>query len=131
MFSHGCLCHVSFEGITRYANRIYPKLKSGSNCFWMVGDAQKYNSAYLNFNIWDAMERMVPPQGRPLVAQLKQMSSPIHQVPPGENEQSAPGQWYAAGGQRTCEMLTSAGYQIVDPDVGTNIRDPIIHFRKP
>jgi len=27
------LCHVSFEGITRYAVNILPKLTSGSNCF--------------------------------------------------------------------------------------------------
>jgi hypothetical protein len=131
MFSHGCLCHVSFDGMTRYANRIYPKMKSGSNCFWMVGDSQKYNAAYLNYSIWDALERIVPAQGRPLVAQLKQMWAPIQQLPPGQNEQPGPGLWYAAGGARTCAMLASAGYKIVDADVGTNVRDPIIHFRKP
>lgn len=36
MFSFGCLCHVSFEGITAYAQNLYSKLKSGANCFWMV-----------------------------------------------------------------------------------------------
>jgi len=131
MFSHGCLCHVSFDGVTRYARQIFPKLKSGSNCFWMVGDAEKYNSAYLHRGIWDALSRIVPAQGQPLVAQLKQMAGPLHRVPPDQINQAGPGQWYAAGGARTCAMLKRAGYEIVDPDVGTNVRDPIIHFRKP
>jgi hypothetical protein len=130
MFSHGCLCHVSFNGIARYAERIFPKLKPGSHCFWMVGDAEKYNRAYLHLSIWDALERIVPMQGRAMMAQLKQMTSTVHQVPPGQTDQEGPGQWYAAGGARTCAMLESTGYKIVDPDVGTNIRDPIIHFRK-
>jgi hypothetical protein len=131
MFSHGCLCHVSFDGVTRYAQRLYAKLKSGSNCFWMVGDAAKYNAAYATHGIWDALARIVPMQGRPLIAQLKQMSEQVHSVPPGENEQPGPGQWHAAGGERTCAMLHKTGYRIVDPDVGTNVRDVIVHFRKP
>lgn len=131
MFSHGCLCHVSFNGVKRYANRIYPKLKSGSNCFWMIGDADKYNAAYAKLSIWDSLARVVPAEGRPLIAQLKQMCQQIHRLPPGQTDQPGPGQWYAAGLARTCAMLINEGYEIVDPDVGTNIRDPIIHFKKP
>jgi hypothetical protein len=131
MFSHGCLCHVSFDGITRYAERIHTKMKAGGNCFWMVGDAAKYNNAYLRHSIWDALARTMPAQGQAVVAQLKQMSGPVHRVPPEQIDQEGPGKWYAAGGARTCEMLQSVGYEIVDPDVGTNLRDPIIHFRRP
>jgi len=131
MFSFGCLCHVSFDGITRYAERIYPKLRSGSNCFWMICDAGKYNSAYAQFDIWDAVARLVPVEARPVVAKLKEMSSTVHRIPPGQTEPLAPGQFYVAGVDRTCKMLQSFGYEIIDPDVGTNLRDPIIHFRRP
>ena len=30
MFSFGCLCHVSFEGISEYAENIFPKLQIGA-----------------------------------------------------------------------------------------------------
>lgn len=128
MFSHGCLCHVSFDGMTRYAERILPKMKTGGNCFWMVADADKYKNAYLKHSIWDALARIVPSQGQHLIAQLKQMCNSIPEL---QTHQPLPGQWYAAGGARTCAMLQSVGYEIVDPDVGTNPRDPIIYFRKP
>jgi hypothetical protein len=42
----------------------------------------------------------------------------------------SPGRWYNAGIERTCSMLEEVGYQVVDPDVGTIPRDPIIHFVK-
>jgi hypothetical protein len=49
----------------------------------------------------------------------------------GENIPDAgPGRWYDTGIQKTCIMLEKLGYEIVDPDVGTILRDPIIHFRK-
>jgi hypothetical protein len=41
-----------------------------------------------------------------------------------------PGRWYNAGVDRTCSMLKEVGYEVVDPDVGVNFRDPIIHFLK-
>jgi hypothetical protein len=129
MFSHGCLCHVSFEGIARYAERIHSRLRRGANCFWMVTDAEKYNRAFLNYNVWDALARTLPAQGQALIAQLKQMSPAISY--PANTEQEGPGKWYAVGAARTCGMLRETGYEIVDPDVGTNPRDPIIHFRKP
>ena len=131
MFSHGCLCHVSFDGISQYARHIYPKMKSGSDCFWMVADYEKYNAAYATQSIWDSLGKSVPPQGKPLIAQLKQMTEKIHRVSLDEDLQPAPGRWFNAGIKRTCAMLEAVGYKIVDPDVGTNLRDPIIQFRKP
>jgi hypothetical protein len=46
-------------------------------------------------------------------------------------EEPTPGRWYDARIDRTCAMLTNVGYEIIDRDVGTLLRDPIIHFRKP
>jgi hypothetical protein len=131
MFSHGCLCHVSFDGINQYAKNLYPKMKSGSNCFWMIADYEKFNTASAAYSIWDSLSRQVPAQGRPLIAQLKEMTGKVGRVSPDEDSQPAPGRWFDAGIKRTCAMLEAVGYKIVDPDVGTNLRDPIIHFRKP
>ena len=44
VFSFGCLCHISFDGIAEYATNLFPKLKSGCNCFWMIADYDKANS---------------------------------------------------------------------------------------
>jgi len=60
MFSFGCLCHVSFDGITAYAQNLLPKLKSGAHCFWMVGDYKKFNAAIEASNpsaLWETCSR--------------------------------------------------------------------------
>jgi hypothetical protein len=38
--------------------------------------------------------------------------------------------WFNAGITETCIMLEQVGYTIMDPDVGTILRDPIIHFMR-
>ncbi len=135
MFSFGCLCHVSFEGIKEYATNLYPKLKSNSNCFWMVADYDKYNNAISNINdlsIWSALM----PKARtrlPLkwLFMLFRKRGKLRFKQVDANDDPFPGRWYNAGFERTCSMLKDIGYQIIDPDVGTSLRDPIIHFMKP
>jgi hypothetical protein len=73
----------------------------------------------------------VPAQGRPLLAQLKQLTEKLQPLSLEEDSEPAPGRWFNAGIKRTCAMLEGVGYEVVEPDVGTNVRDPIIHFRKP
>jgi len=136
MFSFGCLCHVSFEGISEYARNIYPKLKRNSNCFWMVADYDKYNDAYSKNLDALSMWKVVQPIGRRYVPfrwlfAYIMKREPVYYANPDENDDPRPGRWYNAGIKRTCSMLEDIGYQIVDPDVGTCLRDPIIHFVKP
>ncbi len=38
LFSFGCFCHISFDGITEYMKKLFPKLREGANCFVMVAD---------------------------------------------------------------------------------------------
>ena len=133
MFSYGCLCHVSFEGIQAYAANIFPKLKDKSNCFWMVADYDKYDRAVLNlrrFSIYSAlMSRLHKYSPLKWFLWFLMKSERLHLVK--ENDKPVPGRWYHAGIERTCSMLTQTGYHIVDPDVGTCLRDPVIHFIKP
>jgi hypothetical protein len=131
MFSYGCLCHVSLEGIREYAVNIYPKLKRGSNCFWMVADHDKYNSAVSNLNDLSILTAMIP-RSR-MYLPLKWLSRYlVRRIGPASiAEQPQPSKWYNAGIERTCSMLKEVGYHIVDHDVGTCLRDPVIHFIKP
>jgi hypothetical protein len=112
MFSFGCLCHVSFEGITKYAINIYPKLKHGSYCFWMIADYDKYKSAIIN------LANITQEEKNHLFKCLDQINEPYS------------GRWHNVGIEKTCSMLEDVGYQVIDPDVGTCLRDPIIHFMK-
>ena len=45
VFSFGCLCHISFEGISLYARNMFDKLKEDANCFWMIADKDKFKKA--------------------------------------------------------------------------------------
>lgn len=133
MLSFGCLCHVSFEGITKYAVNLYPKLRFGSNCFWMIADYNKYNLAIANLgrlSYWNIFLRK-----NNLFILNYFLKNMIRRNKPSllslvEDDTPSPGRWYNAGIERTCSMLESVGYRIVDPDVGTCLRDPIIHFMK-
>jgi len=134
MFSFGCLCHVSFDGIAEYARNIFPKLKHNSNCFWMVADYDKYNKAVANLNNFSIWATLMPKSRRYLPLKWLFMylmkREKVRPVQPDLDDEPKPGRWYNAGIERTCSMLLDAGYKIIDPDVGTNLRDPIIHFIK-
>jgi len=144
MFSFGCLCHVSFAGITEYAVNLYPKMKQGSNCFWMIADYGKYNKLIENidsYSIWEAsVPRSRSRKFNPLrslfnflrKSEIRKAENQHTRTPrtPDKDQKPSPGRWFHAGIENACLMLEKAGYQIVDPDVGTVPRDPIIHFRK-
>lgn len=134
LFSYGCLCHVSFDGISEYAANIYPKMKRGSNCFWMIADYEKYNDAIAHqydLSIWRALmprtKKNAPMKALLWLFMKLQKQDPM---PADPNDDPRPGRWYDAGIERTTSMLTELGYRVVDRDVGTCVRDPIIHFVK-
>lgn len=134
MFSFGCLCHVSFDGISEYARNIFPKLTSGAHCFWLVADKEKYGRFTANekaFDIWRALmpkrKRMAPV--KKLLETFSAMTRPSFLTTDVFEE--GQGHWHDAGTDRTCRMLEAAGYKVIDSDVGVLPRDPIIHFMKP
>jgi hypothetical protein len=134
MFSFACLCHVSFAGITEYARNIFPKLKHGSNCFWMIADYSKYNNAVSNLATYSIYERIVPQRVafRFLFRLFEIVFGRIRKpLAADTTDAPTPGRWYDAGVERTCSLLERVGYKIIDPDVGVNHRDPVIHFFKP
>lgn len=134
MFSFGCLCHISFEGITEYAVNLYSKLQPGSNCFWMVADKQKFDRYKANADDFDIWKRLAPSSSKfgPLKLLFDAFSKAARpaflKVDPFTE---AEGGWHDAGTERTCDMLEKIGYQVIEKDVGTVPRDPIIHFIRP
>lgn len=134
MFSFGCLCHVSFEGISKYAENIFDKLKPGANCFWMIADKRKYAQFIKDADRFDVWNALAPKKGKFAVKRLFDIFSKATRPPfltlDVFNEDSQ-GHWYDAGTERTCEMLEKVGYKIIEKDIGIIARDPMIHFIKP
>jgi hypothetical protein len=100
----------------------------------MVGDYQKFNASLEHANpaaLWDN----TLPRGRyKLLKKLFLHLAAKHRRPPVKanvNNKPSPGRWYDAGTGRTATMLSETGYRVLDSDVGSCLRDPILHFQKP
>ncbi len=134
MFSFGCLCHISFDGITEYAKNIFPKLKSGCNCFWMIADYDKVNSSRQRDEELDIFKHLFKLKKNYLpfyyLYKLIRIRKKKRIFNKNEGDKISPGRWYHAGVERTSAMLENIGYRIIESDVGTVHRDPIIHFTK-
>ena len=136
LFSFGCLCHVSFEGITAYMTRLFSKLRPGAQCFILVADYEKYNRAVDNLDrlsVVNALPAKLRPLGRlymSLLYSTVRKDRKARKVPMDTDSIPTPGRWYHAGVDRTCEMLTRLSYRVVQPDMNVNFRDPVIHFTK-
>lgn len=135
MFSFGCLCHVSFDGVTAYAENLLPKLRAGARCFWMVADYHKYNAAIADLDRLSIYERVITGRGFRLPGGihklLRRPSKRELPVPPDVDQVPRPRRWYDAGVEPTVAMLERTGYEVLTPDLGINHRDPVIEFRKP
>jgi len=132
IFSFGCFCHISFEGITEYMKNLFPKLLPGTHGFIMIADYDKFNNA--KAKEYEYIYQILPVKLRPIFKIYNGIESffrPNEFHDKNENNTISPGRWYHAGIDRTCEMLCKFNYDIVEADVNANIRDPIIHFIKP
>jgi hypothetical protein len=97
VFSFGTFCHLPFEAVQDYADRMHRKIQAGANCFWMISDADKYRRS----------------TGRGM-----------------EELMGEPGGWHDNNLGQTLQMLMNIGYTIISPDVGSCLRDPIVHFTR-
>jgi hypothetical protein len=135
MFSFGCLCHLPFSCVSEYAMNLYPKLKSGSNCFWMIADYAKVNYSIDNLNVTSIYRNLFPRDRKHFLINSILDALSFKQQPkklqPDKDLEPQPMRWFNSGIQDTVKMLSDIGYTILDSDVGTCLRDPIIHFVKP
>ena len=135
LFSFGCLCHIPFEGIRAYARSLFRKLRPGAHAFIMVADFAKYRRAMADAGKLDVVRREIREklERRPLLRPFVPLVLPRRNFGGWElreDDAPVPGRWYDAGVGRTCEMLRECGYTVLDPDVGVNLRDPVIHFTR-
>jgi hypothetical protein len=64
-------------------------------------------------------------QARELCSRL-----PVFLYDVNEDQLPRPGRWYHMGTDAACELLQGLGMEILERDMGINVRDPLIHFRK-
>ncbi len=135
-FTYGCFCHVPNEGVEAYLRNIHPKLRSGAHGFMMVGEFDKYNRAIDNMRRYEAQRACEGLRYLParlvwnLLAAVKKPTNLRHK---DKSRPIAAGavNWFHLGLDDACAMLERCGYRIVDPDMGVNHRDPVIHFLRP
>jgi hypothetical protein len=132
LFSFGCLCHVSFEGIAAYLENLRPKLRPGAECFLMVADYEKATRA-ADQSASILASRTAPMGKRGDLVRAAWKLSRRDRLPWSTMGQDAdseprPGRWYDAGATRVAELLERLGYQVKDRDMCLTHRDPVIHF---
>ena len=134
LFSFGCLCHVSLDGITAYLKNLWPKLRPGAECFLMIADYDKANRA-LNDPGPILASRAVPNGRRGQLVKLAWLLSGRDRLPWGrlrdDDNEPRVGRWYDTGVDRVSDLLVRLGYEVSDRDMGLTHRDPIVHFRRP
>lgn len=127
-FSFGCFCHLSPVAVREYLANLAPKLKPGAHGFLMVADYDKFNQAQTAHR--GCLENLVPAALRPAARELG-ARLPVYFYDKNEDQTPRPGRWYHLGVDAACAHLEGLGLKIIERDMGLNVRDPLIHFRKP
>ncbi|MCJ2069553.1 class I SAM-dependent methyltransferase [Methylobacterium sp. J-030] len=99
-FSFGCFCHLSRDATTAYFEAISRKMISGARGFVMISDYAKLAAAL-------AVDESAEDWDRP-----------------------RPGRWYNIGCSWFRDMVEARGFRVIDPDIGCNLRDPVVHFER-
>jgi len=100
VFSFGCFCHLSRASVLQYMSSIYHKMKSGADGFIMISDYDKRDKV------------------------LGVVSNKEEDLTP------SPGRWYHLGTDWFVSTIESLGFEVLDRDIGCNLRDPVVHFRR-
>jgi hypothetical protein len=137
-FTFGVFCHLPNEMVGEYIAHLAHKMRPGATGFMMIGDFTKYNACA---DAPDVLERLFSLRvyaAHRLLHRLARRLRPgwfalrRFDVASGVATQGDEGLggWFHLSIDRACEMLEGAGFTVESRDVGANLRDPIIHFRK-
>ena len=102
-FSFGCFCHIRRNNTETYFKNIYKKMRPGAEGFVMISDYEK-------------------------MAHALGTSFDADAIVEGGAETGVP--WSHLGTDWFCSMLENSGFEVVDRDIGCNLRDPIVHFHR-
>jgi len=149
LFSYGTFCHIPVEGQRSYLRNVLGKMRRGAVATIMVADYDKYNAAVRRYGNLAVSLRRYPAAltaGRKLFDLGRTLRDAVYLLarrrPPGvlfdpmglrdaavvERSQGA---WFHAGVEQTCAFARSVGWEVVNPDVGLSVRDPLIVLRRP
>jgi SAM-dependent methyltransferase len=102
-FSFGCFCHIRRPGTAEYFQNIFKVMKSGAEGYVMISDYKKmYQNVGGVFNEAEFSE--------------------------GGSGTGVP--WAHHGTEWFCNMIENIGFTVLDQDIGCNVRDPIVYFRR-
>lgn len=99
-FSFGCFCHLSREATAAYFSSISRKMVSGARGYIMISDYAKLAAVL-------CIDEGAQDYDRP-----------------------RPGRWYNIGLPWFIETIEARGFNVLDKDIGCNLRDPIVHFQR-
>ncbi len=127
-FSFGVFCHLPEPMIAEYLERLPRKMKSGAHGFFLVADFDRFNATAKSAGAVERLFRLrrFMPQRIVHGAMTTLFKSRM-----GLGSIRDDARWFDLGQARACQLAEKAGLRVVEGDVGTCPRDPIIHVVKP
>jgi len=138
-FSFGTFCHINNAGIREYMRSVFAKLRPGSHGFFMHADFDKYNAAldhktqlenvrachgrrYAPIRwLWRIMDGLAGQEQR----YYHRAVNRVDEVQPGVVR------WHHLANADAVRFMEELGYRVIDADLGTVHRDPVLHFIRP
>lgn len=132
-FSFGVFCHLPESIVSNYLVSLSSKMSPGAHGYFMVADFDQHDFHVRHNDALDhlfalrrfAVERIVHRTMTSLFPH--KLKGGLRHKDPGQGAS----QWYNIGKERASEIAGAAGFNVVERDVGTCPRDPIIHIVRP
>lgn len=130
-FSFGVFCHLPEQIVKNYLFSLYDKMAPGAHGYFLVADFEHRNAAARNANALDRLFSLRRFAAHRLTHRIttKMFRNKFDQSMRLYSQQEP--KWYNLGKVRAGQLAQDAGFVVVDLDVGTCPRDPILHIVKP
>ncbi|HEX8414705.1 MAG TPA: class I SAM-dependent methyltransferase [Sphingomicrobium sp.] len=134
LFSFGAFCHMPQEIREDYFRNMFGKAKSGAVGVFMFADFDKFNVAYTDLSQTRTtsltllgLRAMIRWYGGRLLSNFRKSEGLLDK----NDTEARPGRFFHGGIRETSAFLEQVGWEVLSPDIGLNLRDPIVVFRKP
>lgn len=137
-WTFGTFVHLSIEAQAAYLRTISRKLRPGAHGFIQFADMDVWNRVVTDsaLHIHEWIGRVIGGEkGEAIKQELSTypVIAPRETIPEHVRNWSviAPGRYFYVGTERLSTAIADAGLEVVERNVLSNLRDPVIHFRKP
>ena len=134
IFSFGAFCHMPLAIQRDYQKNLFKKARPSARGVIMFSDFDKLNSALNNLSAlrtvsltWRGISAMIRFNVGRFLGFLRNAGTKLDK----NDKSDQPGRFYHSGITDTAAYMTSVGWRVISPDIGLNLRDPIIYFEKP